>query len=349
MSILTGTFPIKKSGSLFKVSQSGLPGLRGVSGQDIAIFSNRFAACKRLDGLDEAQQAAYVQRFREETGFPDLAETSRRIHTNLTEALVQTEQARGLKVLLATYDPYCSVALGTALPGSDVDSLFVLLLNSHPTAFGNRENIRGLETGYIRALTMGFKQTLLAKVSPALLSKDFDGLQIDILSEDELYDTYRSVLARTLGTKLNTETLVLNRLRPDVIHFFRTTGNRPDESSYSLKIKHQLRQNMMRKFPELETAEQYLLVKIVQLGVRKGTAKHNLMADKPGNPFHSILQRLEAAGLVTKLSNRPSHFLAPWMPNHSEEAVLEMDLAQSASLRHHLGLKAYKIIKFKNQ
>lgn len=79
----------------------------------------------KLRNLDKENKTAFLTAYSEKTGFPDMKKTSALIRTNAVEALREAENQTGIKALMAGYNPTCSVAIGKALPGSDLDTLFV--------------------------------------------------------------------------------------------------------------------------------------------------------------------------------------------------------------------------------
>lgn len=77
-------------------------------------------------GLSPKSPEAIVQGFMERTGFPDLAEVSRRIEANALQAINRFAAEFNFKILYSGYDGACSVARQRALPGSDIDHWVLL-------------------------------------------------------------------------------------------------------------------------------------------------------------------------------------------------------------------------------
>ena len=84
---------------------------------------------KMIKDLPLEDKKQFIDLYCQETGFPDMEKTSELIVQNVTEALKEASKVSGVDVLLAGYNPTCSVANGHALPGSDFDTFFICLKN----------------------------------------------------------------------------------------------------------------------------------------------------------------------------------------------------------------------------
>ena len=85
-----------------------------------------------LDNLTSDMKKEFLDAFEKFTGFPDLKAVSNRIENEFINQVYSSisKVSPGLKVIAAGYDPTCSVALGKAFPGSDLDKAFVVLRNA---------------------------------------------------------------------------------------------------------------------------------------------------------------------------------------------------------------------------
>ena len=83
----------------------------------------------KIKKLPPKEKKEFIERYCKETGFPDMQKTSDLIVENVTNSLIKAQEKSGAKVLLAGYNPTCSVAIGHALPGSDFDTFFVCMEN----------------------------------------------------------------------------------------------------------------------------------------------------------------------------------------------------------------------------
>ena len=81
-----------------------------------------------LQGLTE--KAKFIEHFKRLTGFPSLAQASRNMIEEFQRVLKTASRSVGGSsddILLSGYDRYCSVGLGTALPGSDLDKGYAIV------------------------------------------------------------------------------------------------------------------------------------------------------------------------------------------------------------------------------
>lgn len=84
-----------------------------------------------LDSLySTAEKSKFIEYFKRITGFPSLAASSRIMLAEFERVLKTACRKAGGSaddVLLSGYDRYCSVGLGTALPGSDLDKGYAIV------------------------------------------------------------------------------------------------------------------------------------------------------------------------------------------------------------------------------
>lgn len=84
-----------------------------------------------LDELtSDYDKTKFIEYFKQLTGFPRLKESSQRILEEFRRVLRVASQRVGVSsndVLVSGYDKYCSVGLGSALPGSDLDKGYAII------------------------------------------------------------------------------------------------------------------------------------------------------------------------------------------------------------------------------
>lgn len=94
------------------------------------IDSQKISAIeKHISELSSKDKEKFIELYCKHTGFPDMKKTSKLIVDNVTKALLDAADKTNVEILLAGYNPTCSVANGHALPGSDFDTFFVCLKN----------------------------------------------------------------------------------------------------------------------------------------------------------------------------------------------------------------------------
>lgn len=104
----------------------------------ISYYSNKAIRDANLSFLDRVvsreEKQKFIEYYKQLTGFPNLAETSRKIRNQFIQAV--TTSSRELNssnytnkydIVTAGYDGVCSVGRSKALPGSDIDKAYVIL------------------------------------------------------------------------------------------------------------------------------------------------------------------------------------------------------------------------------
>ncbi len=93
-----------------------------------AIREQNYAFLDELRG--KKAKKAFIEHFKETTGFPVLVESSKKIVQEFRRVLdVANARINGgnSKVLVSGYDRYCSVGLNSALPASDLDKGYAIV------------------------------------------------------------------------------------------------------------------------------------------------------------------------------------------------------------------------------
>lgn len=101
---------------------------RKASGEKLAVELNKLYA------LPQNAKREFIRQYCNITGFPDMREISSRINSEVIKALQIAQEKTGAKVLFAGCNPTCSISNGHALPGSDLDTLFILLRDEDNTS-----------------------------------------------------------------------------------------------------------------------------------------------------------------------------------------------------------------------
>ena len=79
-----------------------------------------------LNRIPQYLKKIFVSIYQTLTDFPDINKISKKINEEFVSNILKA-QNNDVKVLMAGYDPVCSVGLNHALPGSDVDKAYVIL------------------------------------------------------------------------------------------------------------------------------------------------------------------------------------------------------------------------------
>lgn len=154
-----------------------------------------------IDKLHTAEQkTAFVQSFCDETGFPNLAEVSKRIEDHAREVTQKAAEQSGVRVLYSGYNSTCSVGKDCALPGSDIDGWFTII--------DGNEDDKGKFLGKVKELT----NPLLLSVTgsrtddrPDVVTKDefFGSLKI----ADDVFKSSKEMQGKTANYQRNIDAL----------------------------------------------------------------------------------------------------------------------------------------------
>lgn len=93
-----------------------------------AIREQNYSFLEYLRG--NVEKSKFIEYFKKITGFPSLKESSQKILDEFRRVLdIATRRVNGedSKILLSGYDRYCSVGLGSAIPGSDLDKGYAII------------------------------------------------------------------------------------------------------------------------------------------------------------------------------------------------------------------------------
>ena len=172
----------------------------------------------KITKLSSKDKKEFIERYCSETGFPNMQKTSDLIIENVTDSLIKAQEKSGAKVLLAGYNPTCSVAIGHALPGSDFDTFFVCMENWNNFDDFNKEfknNINPLLCSMIHQRTSDLPDFVVIddiKNSIDTAQNVFDEQELDKNS-----DVYNSILDEQISdwTKAGRYNRELNKFISD--------------------------------------------------------------------------------------------------------------------------------------
>lgn len=300
----------------------------------------RFGAATEADSLE-----SYLTR----TGFSDTQETSRRIEAHAIQKLNEAAQSVGVEILYSGYNKSCSVGRGEALPGSDLDHWIILYR-------GNDAQKQAL----VRALYDKLDPELMGKesVSPALFISEAEARQHADYRIADLYNVATfNASAQRVGNFMEIfregKTL-LNRLDGETKRQFENSvlyrECRLIDQTFMIeqapkKAKTIYRENLIRLFPTLSSAEKTVIMKILKAEIQEPRFSMLASADRdlmqrltgvqtlepvpmrflynfPQNPEQAVLQSLAQKQLLILSPTNSMVYMVPWKPTHEEEKWL---------------------------
>ncbi len=142
-----------------------------------------------LDNLyTESDRQKFIEHYQKITGFPDLAEVSRKIENEYADSIRRTSQALNSPEYLcisAGFDGTCSVGKRRALPGSDVDKPFIIL--------------RGTDNAVKNELIVNkFKGELWKNTDQRLVSYNHDTSFPTVMTVSQVKNQIREINNRTM-------------------------------------------------------------------------------------------------------------------------------------------------------
>jgi len=160
------------------------------------VYARQLA--KALNEISEYQKSQFVEIFKKQTGFPDLAKVSLKIEEEILNGIYLLSDKHKFDVACVVYDKNCSVGRGLALPGVDCDGLYMIIDNLNPNSWINPGAIRWQFKDVVNQRLLSTPADHL----PEVLSLDFieEGLR---LAEDayELANFSRADLIRFMRNK----------------------------------------------------------------------------------------------------------------------------------------------------
>lgn len=82
---------------------------------------------RQLEKLTPSQQEETVKMYSQQTGFPNLKEVRTNMEKEVVSALHEMAEKENFQVKFIGYDKNCSLGRTLALPGSDVDALYMII------------------------------------------------------------------------------------------------------------------------------------------------------------------------------------------------------------------------------
>ncbi len=129
-----------------------------------------------LERIPQFLKRTFVEKFKEFTSFPNISKVSQKINDTFVENALKAENS-DVKVLLAGYDPVCSIGLNRALPGSDIDKAYIIL--------GKKQNVFKDDDKIIA----DYKGTLWNNVDQRILSLNNQNTFPEVYTLDKMFNT----------------------------------------------------------------------------------------------------------------------------------------------------------------
>ena len=129
-----------------------------------------------LERIPQTLKKIFVEKFKEFTDFPNIAKVSQKINDTFVNNALKAEN-NDVKVLLAGYDPVCSIGLKHALPGSDIDKAYIVL--------GKKQNVFKPDDEIIA----DYKGALWENVDQRILSLNNQNTFPEVYTLDKMFNT----------------------------------------------------------------------------------------------------------------------------------------------------------------
>ena len=129
-----------------------------------------------LERIPQTLKKIFVEKFKEFTDFPNIAKVSQKINDTFVNNALKAEN-NDVKVLLAGYDPVCSIGLKHALPGSDIDKAYIVI--------GKKQNVFKPDDEIIA----DYKGALWENVDQRILSLNNQNTFPEVYTLDKMFNT----------------------------------------------------------------------------------------------------------------------------------------------------------------
>lgn len=143
-----------------------------------------------LERIPQFLKRTFVEKFEEFTSFPNISKVSKKINDTFVDNALKAENS-DVRVLLAGYDPVCSIGLNRALPGSDIDKAYIIL--------GKKQNVFKDDDKIIA----DYKGTLWNNVDQRILSLNNQNTFPEVYTLDKMFDTLDVLDRLTVKYKLD--------------------------------------------------------------------------------------------------------------------------------------------------
>ena len=141
-----------------------------------------------LDSIDEiSAQKKFIDHYKSVTGFPNLAEVSKRIENtfiNSVKSVALGFDDYKYNVIAAGYDGTCSVGKRMSLPGSDLDKAFIILNGDYLKIYGS---------GKDEEIVGEFKNRLWHATDQRILSYNHDTSFPSIMTINQIKNTIAAI------------------------------------------------------------------------------------------------------------------------------------------------------------
>lgn len=128
-----------------------------------------------LDRMPDFLKGSFVSYFRNLTSFPYLRKTSDLIEQQYIRVM-KSLKTSDAEAIFAGYDPTCSVGLGHALPGSDLDKAYVILRKNPDSTTPDRKIVEQ------------FKGMIWHNTDQRILSLNHENTFPEVYTLDQLYN-----------------------------------------------------------------------------------------------------------------------------------------------------------------
>lgn len=129
-----------------------------------------------LERIPQYLKKVFVEAYQNFTDFPNISKVSSKINDEFVSNALKASN-NDVKVLLAGYDPVCSVGLKHALPGSDIDKAYIILARKRNTWQSDDQ------------LIASYKGTLWENVDQRILSLNNENTFPEVYTLDKMFQT----------------------------------------------------------------------------------------------------------------------------------------------------------------
>ena len=154
-----------------------------------------------LERIPKYLKQVFVDSYKALTDFPNISKVSDKINDEFVSKALSAQNS-DVKVLMAGYDPVCSIGLKHALPGSDIDKAYIIL--------GRKQNNFRSDD----ELIANYKGTLWENVDQRILSLNNENTFPEVYTVDKMFHTLDVLdsLTHRMGFDKNIEYFKQKRL-----------------------------------------------------------------------------------------------------------------------------------------
>ena len=157
----------------------------GIYPQNKFIRNENFSFLQRIPGY---LKNLFVETYKNLTDFPNITKVSAKINDEFVKNALNASN-RDVKVIMAGYDPVCSVGLKHALPGSDIDKAYIILGRNNASFTGDDE------------LIASYKGALWENVDQRILSLNNENTFPEVYTLDKMFYSLDTLdnMTRSMG------------------------------------------------------------------------------------------------------------------------------------------------------